>query len=161
MCTILNRVLAFRKGACVMKNLQLNKVLTLVLTLAMVFTFGFSMVSTVHASEDPAPAVGEGSTSTGTGSSSGTSSSATLDSLEESAVTAISDVQKTIVEICLAAATLSIIVGIAMLIFCHNDKILGKALRVCGLVLVAVFVILFVQGGTAIEIIKDFVNNIQ
>lgn len=161
-----------------MKNTQLNKRKNCFVMFALMFAMTITMV--LPASITPAYA-NEGEVQTkasqetvapstapdtsledfSDNSNSGGSGDYSLDKLEENAVDTISDVQETVVNVSLALFPVSLILGLVILYFTHDERKIGLTVKICLTICIVTGLIILINAGVALDIIKSFIEGLQ
>ncbi|MBO5371752.1 MAG: hypothetical protein J6A75_03425 [Lachnospiraceae bacterium] len=160
-----------------MKNTKLNKRKNVFVMFALMLMFALTMTTVVSAGITPAYANegGEGAETPdtavdavtgaltgGTDNSAGNSgggSDYSLDTLEKNAEDAISDVQDFLVKISFALFPVALIVGLLALFFTHDERKISLTVKICGTILVVTALIIFINGGHALNLVKEFTEN--
>lgn len=158
-----------------MKNTKLNKRKNVFVMFAFMLMFALTMTTVVSAGITPAYA-DEGDESSETpdtaleglyedlnnnNNNSGGGGDYSLDKLETTAKNTISDVEKTVVEICMALFPLSLILGLVVLFFTHDERKISLTVKICITICIVTALILLIHAGTVEGIIRSFTEKLQ
>lgn len=124
------------------KNILKKIFLALVMSMLLCVTVA-SVITPVYADETSTEASG-GPTS--------------VSELETKATSSIGSLQKSLVNVCLAICPLSLIIALALMLFTHDDRKISGYIKICITICVVTALILLVNSGAVVSIIKDFIG---
>lgn len=84
-----------------------------------------------------------------------------ISSLGDKAVGLINEGTSEMTQLCLALFPLSLLILLALIIFCRNDKKMAGYIYFCGVVCVATLVVLLIDSGSVIELLESLANSIS
>lgn len=82
----------------------------------------------------------------------------TTSDLIDTGVSALGDIQESLVKIAMAVFGISLIVSFICLFVTHDPKKITTILWICGIACLAAFCIILVNNGTFLKIIEDIAN---